>query len=101
MGLGLSFGAAKARASPTRCATSGGGRAGRADMDRLRYVFEAVSSIRRAAGRRVRLIGFSAAVDAGLLHWSKDGLRRLPAVKTCSTAGPDLMHRIWTSMRRP
>jgi uroporphyrinogen decarboxylase len=74
------------------------------DLDRLRYVFDAVASIRRAlrstdaqgrAGQRVPLIGFAGSpwtlacymVEGG----GSDDYRR---VKTMLYARPDLMHRI-------
>ncbi len=65
------------------------------DMDRLRYVFDAVSSIRRALNGRVPLIGFSGSpwtlacymVEGG----GSDDYRQ---VKSLMYARPDLMHRI-------
>ena len=61
MGLGLIVRAtARARASRTRCATRPRSRAlAVPDMDKLRYVFDAVTSIRRRSHGRVPLIGFS------------------------------------------
>jgi uroporphyrinogen decarboxylase len=48
MGLGLSFAKAKARSSRARCATKRRSPALRVpDLDKLRYVFDAVTSIRR------------------------------------------------------
>lgn len=70
------------------------------DMDRLRYVFDAVSSIRRALagpdGRgRVPLIGFSGSPWTLACYMvegaGSDDYRR---VKTMLYARPDLMHRI-------
>lgn len=66
------------------------------DMDRLRYVFDAVTSIRRALQGRVPLIGFSGSpwtlacymVEGG---GSKDDWR---GVKSMLYSRPDLMHRI-------
>jgi uroporphyrinogen decarboxylase len=66
------------------------------DMDKLRYVFDAVTSIRRALGGRVPLIGFSGSpwtlacymVEGG---GSGDDWRR---VKSLMYSRPDLMHRI-------
>ena len=65
------------------------------DMDKLRYVFDAVSSIRRALDGRVPLIGFSGSpwtlacymVEGG----GSDDYRQ---VKSLMNARPDLMHRI-------
>jgi hypothetical protein len=49
------------------------------DMERLRYVFDAVTSIRRALGGRVPLIGFSGSPwDAGVLHGRRGRVGRLP-----------------------
>ena len=41
------------------------------DMDKLRYVFDAVTSIRKALNGRVPLIGFSAAPGRWPATWSK------------------------------
>ena len=65
------------------------------DMDKLRYVFDAVTSIRRALQGRVPLIGFSGSpwtlacymVEGG----GSDDYRR---VKSLMYSRPDLMHRI-------
>ena len=65
------------------------------DMDRLRYVFDAVTSIRKALHGRVPLIGFSGSpwtlacymVEGG----GSDDYRQ---VKSLMYARPDLMHRI-------
>ncbi|UUX96072.1 uroporphyrinogen decarboxylase [Aquabacterium sp. J223] len=65
------------------------------DLDRLRYVFDAVSSIRRALNGRVPLIGFSGSpwtlacymVEGG----GSDDYR---TVKTLLYSRPDLMHRL-------
>ncbi|MCZ2088830.1 MAG: uroporphyrinogen decarboxylase [Burkholderiales bacterium] len=67
------------------------------DMDRLRYVFDAVTSIRKALNGRVPLIGFSGSpftlacymVEGG----GSDDYRH---VKTLMYARPDLMHRLLT-----
>ena len=66
------------------------------DMDKLRYVFDAVTSIRRALQGRVPLIGFSGSpwtlacymVEGG---GSRDDWR---GVKSMLYSRPDLMHRI-------
>ena len=65
------------------------------DMDKLRYVFDAVTSIRKALNGRVPLIGFSGSpwtlacymVEGG----GSDDYR---LVKTMMYSRPDLMHRI-------
>jgi len=65
------------------------------DMDKLRYVFDAVTSIRRALAGRVPLIGFSGSpwtlacymVEGG----GSDDYR---LVKTMLYSRPDLMHRM-------
>ena len=65
------------------------------DMDKLRYVFDAVSSIRKALAGRVPLIGFSGSpwtlacymVEGG----GSDDYRQ---VKSFMYARPDLMHRL-------
>jgi len=67
------------------------------DMDKLRYVFDAVTSIRKALNGRVPLIGFSGSpwtlacymVEGG----GSDDYRH---VKTLMYARPDLMHRLLT-----
>ena len=72
------------------------------DMDKLRYVFDAVASIRRALARpgaADRLL--RQPVDARLLHGRRRAARddyRL--VKTMLYARPDLMHRILGDQRR-
>jgi uroporphyrinogen decarboxylase len=66
------------------------------DLEKLRYVFDAVTSIRRALNGRVPLIGFSGSpwtlacymVEGG---GSSDDWRR---VKSMLYSRPDLMHRI-------
>jgi len=67
------------------------------DMEKLRYVFDAVTSIRRALAGRVPLIGFAGSpwtlacymVEGG----GSDDYRQ---VKTMLYARPDLMHRLLT-----
>src|SRR6186713_1535342 len=96
MGLGLSFalGEGPKFASPVRDEAAVA-RLAVPDMDKLRYVFDAVSSIRRALNGRVPLIGFSGSpwtlacymVEGG----GSDDYRQ---VKSLMYARPDLMHRI-------
>jgi uroporphyrinogen decarboxylase len=96
MGLGLSFaeGEGPRFARPVREETDIAALAA-PDLERLRYVFDAVSSIRRALDGRVPLIGFSGSpwtlacymVEGG----GSDDYRR---VKTLMYARPELMHRL-------
>jgi len=65
------------------------------DMARLRYVFDAVASIRRALAGRVPLIGFSGSpwtLACYMVEGAGSSDYRL--VKTMLYARPDLMHRI-------
>ena len=96
MGLGLSFalGEGPRFASPVR-----GEAAVRAlavpDMNKLRYVFDAVSSIRRALAGRVPLIGFSGSpwtLACYMVEGAGSDDYRL--VKTMLYSRPDLMHRM-------
>jgi uroporphyrinogen decarboxylase len=65
------------------------------DLDKLRYVFDAVTSIRHALGGRVPLIGFSGSpwtLACYMVEGAGSSDYRL--VKTMMYARPDLMHRI-------
>ncbi len=96
MGLGLSFaeGEGPRFAKVVRDEAAVGALAV-PDMDKLRYVFDAVTSIRRALDGRVPLIGFSGSpwtlacymVEGG----GSDDYR---LVKSLMYSRPDLMHRI-------
>ncbi|UCH18940.1 MAG: uroporphyrinogen decarboxylase [Burkholderiales bacterium] len=96
MGLGLSFaqGEGPRFADPVRDEAAVA-RLAVPDLDRLRYVFDAVASIRQALAGRVPLIGFAGSpwtlacymVEGG----SSDDYR---LVKTMLYARPDLMHRV-------
>jgi uroporphyrinogen decarboxylase len=96
MGLGLSFeqGEGPRFAHPLRDEAAVA-RLAVPDMDKLRYVFDAVASIRKALAGRVPLIGFSGSpwtlacymVEGG----GSDDYR---LVKTMLYARPDLMQRI-------
>jgi uroporphyrinogen decarboxylase len=96
MGLGLSFeqGEGPRFARPLRDEAAVA-RLAVPDMDKLRYVFDAVASIRKALAGRVPLIGFSGSpwtlacymVEGG----GSDDYR---LVKTMLYARPDLMQRI-------
>ena len=96
MGLGLSFGAGEGPrfAHPVR--DEAGVAALRSpDLDKLRYVFDAVSSIRKALAGRVPLIGFSGSpwtLASYMVEGAGSDDYRL--VKTLLYARPDLMHRI-------
>src|SRR6185503_9893951 len=65
------------------------------DMERLRYVFDAVASVRRALAGRVPLIGFAGSPWTLACYMVEGGASddyRL--VKTMLYARPDLLHRI-------
>jgi len=96
MGLGLSFaeGEGPRFAHPLRDEASVG-RLAVPDPDKLRYVFDAVTSIRRALDGRVPLIGFSGSpwtLACYMVEGAGSDDYRL--VKTMLYARPDLMHRI-------
>ena len=96
MGLGLSFatGEGPRFASPLRDEAAVMALR-EPDLDRLRYVFDAVSSIRRALEGRVPLIGFSGSpwtLACYMVEGAGSDDYRL--VKTLLYARPDLMHRI-------
>ena len=103
MGLGLSFGVGEGPrfASPVRDEAAVK-KLAVPDLDKLRYVFDAVSSIRKALtqadGRsRVPLIGFSGSpwtLACYMVEGAGSSDYRL--VKTMLYSRPDLMHRILT-----
>ena len=65
------------------------------DMDKLRYVFDAVTSIRRALNGRVPLIGFSGSPWTLACYMVEGaGSDDYRMVKSLMYARPDLMHRI-------
>ena len=65
------------------------------DMDKLRYVFDAVTSIRKALNGRVPLIGFSGSPWTLACHMVEGGgSDDYRAVKSLMYSRPDLMHRI-------
>lgn len=65
------------------------------DMDKLRYVFDAVTSIRRALHGRVPLIGFSGSPWTLACYMVEGkGSDDYRLVKTLMYSRPDLMHRI-------
>lgn len=96
MGLGLSF----AQGEGPRFATPVRDEAAVAklevpDLDRLRYVFDAVTSIRKALNGRVPLIGFSGSpwtLACYMVEGAGSDDYRL--VKSMLYGRPDLMHRI-------
>lgn len=96
MGLGLTFaqGEGPRLAHPLRDEAAVA-RLSVPDLDKLRYVFDAVSSIRRALQGRVPLIGFSGSpwtLACYMVEGSGSDDWRLP--KTMLYSRPDLMHHI-------
>lgn len=96
MGLGLSFalGEGPRFASPVRDEAAVAALAV-PDMDKLRYVFDAVTSIRKALDGRVPLIGFSGSpwtLACYMVEGAGSDDYRL--VKSMMYGRPDLMHRI-------
>ncbi|MEI6761148.1 MAG: uroporphyrinogen decarboxylase, partial [Betaproteobacteria bacterium] len=96
MGLGLSFalGEGPKFAHPVRDEAAVAQLAV-PDMDKLRYVFDAVTSIRRALNGRVPLIGFSGSpwtLACYMVEGAGSDDYRL--VKTMMYSRPDLMHRM-------
>jgi uroporphyrinogen decarboxylase len=96
MGLGLSFalGEGPRFASPVRTEADVA-KLAVPDMEKLRYVFDAVTSIRKALHGRVPLIGFSGSpwtLACYMVEGAGSDDYRL--VKTMLYARPDLMHRI-------
>ena len=96
MGLGLSFalGEGPRFAEPVRDEVAVA-RLAVPDMDKLRYVFDAVSAIRRALNGRVPLIGFSGSpwtLACYMVEGAGSDDYRL--VKTMLYNRPDLMHRM-------
>ena len=65
------------------------------DMDRLRYVFDAVAAIRRALDGQVPLIGFSGSPFTLACYMVEgSGSRDFHTVKTMLYRRPELLHRI-------
>ena len=96
MGLGLSFAEGEGpRFAKTVRTEADVAQLAVPDMDTLRYVFDAVTSIRKALNGRVPLIGFSGSpwTLAGYMVEGK-GSDDYRQVKTLMYARPDLMHRI-------
>ena len=96
MGLGLSFaeGEGPRFARPLRDESAVAALAV-PDMDKLRYVFDAVASIRRALAGRVPLIGFSGSPWTLACYMVEGaGSSDYQRIKTMLYARPDLLHRI-------
>lgn len=96
MGLGLGFAAGEGPrfAHPVRDEAAVA-RLRVPDLDRLRYVFDAVASIRRALCGRVPLIGFAGSPWTLACYMVEGaGSDDYRHVKTLLYARPDLMHRI-------
>ena len=67
------------------------------DLDTLRYVFDAVTSIRKALNGRVPLIGFSGSPWTLACYMVEGrGSQDYRHIKTMLYARPDLMHRVLT-----
>ena len=96
MGLGLSFATGEGPRFERPVRTEEDVRAlAVPDLERLRYVFDAVTSIRRALDGRVPLIGFSGSpwtLACYMVEGAGSDDYRL--VKTMLYSRPDLMHRI-------
>jgi uroporphyrinogen decarboxylase len=96
MGLGLSFEAGEGPRFARPLRTEADVAALQVpDLDRLRYVFDAVTSIRKALDGRVPLIGFAGSpwtLACYMVEGAGSDDYRL--VKTMLYARPDLMHRI-------
>jgi uroporphyrinogen decarboxylase len=96
MGLGLSFGAGEGPrfAHPVRDEAAVAQLAV-PDLNKLRYVFDAVTSIRKALNGRVPLIGFSGSPWTLACYMVEGaGSDDYKLVKTMLYARPDLLHRI-------
>ena len=96
MGLGLSFvdGEGPRFASPLRD-ESAVHRLRAPDLDRLRYVFDAVTAIRKALNGRVPLIGFAGSPWTLACYMVEGaGSSEFRHVKSLLYGRPDLMHRI-------
>ncbi|OOG49984.1 uroporphyrinogen decarboxylase [Polaromonas sp. C04] len=96
MGLGLSFalGEGPKFAHPVRDEAAVA-RLEVPDLDKLRYVFDAVTAIRKALNGRVPLIGFSGSPWTLACYMVEGaGSNDYRLVKTMLYARPDLMHRM-------
>jgi len=96
MGLGLSFaiGEGPKFASPVRDEV-GVAALAVPDMDKLRYVFDAVTSIRKALNGRMPLIGFAGSPWTLACYMVEgQGSDDYRLVKSMMYSRPDLMHRV-------
>ena len=95
-GLGLSFGAGEGPRFAHPLRDEAAVKALQVpDLDKLRYVFDAVTSIRNALNGRVPLIGFSGSPwTLGCYMVEGAGSDDYRLVKTMLYSRPDLMHRI-------
>ncbi|RYF70867.1 MAG: uroporphyrinogen decarboxylase [Comamonadaceae bacterium] len=96
MGLGLSFAAGEGPrfAHPVRDEAAVAALQV-PDLDKLRYVFDAVASIRKALNGRVPLIGFSGSPWTLACYMVEGaGSKDYQLIKTMLYGRPDLMHRI-------
>jgi uroporphyrinogen decarboxylase len=96
MGLGLSFAAGEGPRFATPVRTEADvAKLAVPDLDKLRYVFDAVRSIRRALNGRVPLIGFAGSPWT-LACYMVEGMGSddYRFVKALMYARPDLMHRM-------
>lgn len=96
MGLGLHFIEGEGpRFARTTADEASIGQLAVPDMDRLRYVFDAVTAIRHALGGRVPLIGFSGSPWTLACYMVEGGSSAdYRKIKTLMYARPDLMHRL-------
>ena len=96
MGLGLSFAEGEGpRFAKTVRTEADVAQLAVPDMDTLRYVFDAVTSIRKALNGRVPLIGFSGSPWTLACYMVEGkGSDDYRLVKSLMYARPDLMHRI-------
>ncbi len=96
MGLGLSFGQGEGPRFAHPLRDEAAVKALQVpDLDKLRYVFDAVASIRKALGGRVPLIGFSGSPFTLASYMVEGaGSQDYRLIKTMLYARPDLLHRI-------
>lgn len=95
MGLGLSFGEGEGPRFAKTVRSEADLDALRFELDSLRYVFDAVSSIRQALGGRVPLIGFAGSPWTLACYMVEGkGSDDYRAVKTLMYQRPDLMQRL-------
>ena len=72
------------------------------DMKKLQYVFDAVTSIRKALDGRVPLIGFSGSPFTLACYMVEGGSsKEFRTIKTMMYSRPDLLHKSSTPMLKP